>query len=34
MIDPKDGISESATGSIYRLERDKENDGVTRVVAI
>jgi len=34
IITHEDRISEGVTGNIYRLERDKENDGVTRIVAI
>jgi DNA repair exonuclease SbcCD ATPase subunit len=34
IITHEDRISEGVTGSIYRLERDKENDGVTRVVEV
>ncbi len=34
IITHEDRISEGVTGNIYRLERDKENEGVTRVAAI
>ncbi len=34
IITHEDRISEGVAGNIYRLERDKENDGVTRVAEI
>jgi DNA repair protein SbcC/Rad50 len=34
IITHEDRISEGVTGSIYRLERDKENEGVTSVTMI
>lgn len=32
LITHEERISEGVTGSLYRLERDKENDGVTKIV--
>lgn len=34
IITHEERVSEGVTGNIYRLERDKENDGVTRVAAV
>ena len=34
LITHEERISEGVTGNLYRLERDKENEGVTKAVAV